>query len=346
MSSPRTWGCFFELIHKVIRDCVFPTHVGVFLIFFLSVALRKSLPHARGGVSRNHGGKSDNAQSSPRTWGCFPKPRSVRLPRRVFPTHVGVFLTKDRNGAFDVRLSHARGGVSTPYYFRKGMGLSSPRTWGCFYEDFVEFHIDGVFPTHVGVFLSFMISFLRFSSLPHARGGVSPVVKTSITVYVSSPRTWGCFFLEMRGVERAVVFPTHVGVFLKVKSWQKLLNRLPHARGGVSPEGYEEVPYVLSSPRTWGCFHTCLPLRYACLVFPTHVGVFLRTLGNSGIQCCLPHARGGVSITVLVYRFYLVSSPRTWGCFYTKRCIYATLIVFPTHVGVFLLSELPYPKDM
>ena len=173
MSSPRTWGCFFELIHKVIRDCVFPTHVGVFLIFFLSVALRKSLPHARGGVSRNHGGKSDNAQSSPRTWGCFPKPRSVRLPRRVFPTHVGVFLSLYLYTDSTLCLPHARGGVSIQSVAYMPPSSSSPRTWGCFYCP------------------NFRIR--RICSLPHARGGVSLHSGDWRCPRTSSPRTWGCF---------------------------------------------------------------------------------------------------------------------------------------------------------
>ena len=167
----------------------------------------------------------------------------------------------------------------------------------------------------MGVFLSGRWIKIKNYCLPHARGGVSEGFKAYTVMIGSSPRTWGCFYETPQNPRIRKVFPTHVGVFLKVKSWQKLLNRLPHARGGVSPEGYEEVPYVLSSPRTWGCFHTCLPLRYACLVFPTHVGVFLRTLGNSGIQCCLPHARGGVSLHSGDWRCPRTSSPRTWGCF-------------------------------
>ena len=173
-------------------------------------------------------------------------------------------------------------------------------------------------------------------SLPHARGGVSQNRGASGCHGESSPRTWGCFSRKTGMGLSMFVFPTHVGVFPPLITSERAWGCLPHARGGVSTRILWSSTLTASSPRTWGCFHTCLPLRYACLVFPTHVGVFLRTLGNSGIQCCLPHARGGVSITVLVYRFYLVSSPRTWGCFYTKRCIYATLIVFPTHVGVFL----------
>ena len=212
-------------------------------------------------------------------------------------------------------LPHARGGVSCALSGGTQICPSSPRTWGCFLKSFMLLSFLSVFPTHVGVFLSGRWIKIKNYCLPHARGGVSEGFKAYTVMIGSSPRTWGCFYETPQNPRIRKVFPTHVGVFLKVKSWQKLLNRLPHARGGVSPEGYEEVPYVLSSPRTWGCFHTCLPLRYACLVFPTHVGVFLRTLGNSGIQCCLPHARGGVSLHSGDWRCPRTSSPRTWGCF-------------------------------
>ncbi|SMG62334.1 conserved hypothetical protein [methanotrophic bacterial endosymbiont of Bathymodiolus sp.] len=50
--------------------------------------------------------------SSPRPWGCFQIKRFLRTSNAVFPTPVGVFLTKayDENGRDG--LPHARGGVS------------------------------------------------------------------------------------------------------------------------------------------------------------------------------------------------------------------------------------------
>ena len=35
-----------------------------------------------------------------------------------------------------------------------------------------------------------------------------------------------------------------------------------------------------------------------------------------------------------------MSSPRTWGCFSVRETYISRLIVFPTHVGVFLYSAL------
>ena len=50
-SSPRAWGCFPEIIGDVIRLMVFPTCVGVFLLYLVPFDLFPGLPHVRGGVS-------------------------------------------------------------------------------------------------------------------------------------------------------------------------------------------------------------------------------------------------------------------------------------------------------
>ena len=53
-----------------------------------------------------------------------------------------------------------------------------------------------------------------------------------------------------------------------------IVQRLPHARGGVStPEFFHDFSLV-SSPRTWGCFRHVAAVEHQPAVFPTHVGVF------------------------------------------------------------------------
>ena len=86
-----------------------------------------SLPHARGGVS--HGGEHGEREFI------------------VFPTHVGVFLTKHQRAQERACLPHARGGVSISGAFSLGGEGSSPRTWGCFHTgtEFSPVHV--VFPT-------------------------------------------------------------------------------------------------------------------------------------------------------------------------------------------------------
>ena len=55
-----------------------------------------------------------------------------------------------------------------------------------------------------------------------------------------------------------------------------IVQGLPHACGGVSHVPDQAVPYIVSSPRMWGCFPMGMGKTEAALVFPTHVGVFLR----------------------------------------------------------------------
>ena len=71
-------------------------------------------------------------------------------------------------------------------------------------------------------------------SLPHARGGVSDLLDGFKAVFQSSPRTWGCFRVKKLEGWGAIVFPTHVGVFLFAFIKPLSDEGLPHARGGVS----------------------------------------------------------------------------------------------------------------
>ena len=91
-SSPHTWGCFFLRENTRLHYCVFPTHVGVFLMDWPDVAVKVRLPHTRGGVSRSSWPPTGAIRSSPHTWGCFQKATKKLDCTAVFPTHVGVFL--------------------------------------------------------------------------------------------------------------------------------------------------------------------------------------------------------------------------------------------------------------
>ena len=73
------------------------------------------------------------------------------------------------------------------------------------------------------------------------------------------------------------------------------------------------------------------------MVFPTHVGVFLAPSFGGMPALRLPHACGGVSELVIQQEPGVMSSPRMWGCFYKLRLLQLHQVVFPTHVGVFLL---------
>ena len=234
------------------------------------------LPHARGGVSFSPFRKFTFRMSSPRTWGCFcGTPQNPHI-RKVFPTHVGVFLRRYFLFLAIPCLPHARGGVSLSSRSHTVKQLSSPRTWGCFFTFDRDRESGG--------------------SLPHARGGVSLASVVVGALLLSSPRTWGCFLCSLSDSSSGGVFPTHVGVFLRMREVPQRLSRLPHARGGVSSVGIgflgrQSLPHARggvslqvtvttsstgSSPRTWGCFRRERLQSFCSTVFPTHVGVFLR----------------------------------------------------------------------
>ena len=153
-----------------------------------------------------------------------------------------------------------------------------------------------VFPTLVGVFPTMTMNKQPTTSLPHARGGVSPGVHTRFKEQASSPRSWGCFSIPTIPVAGQRVFPTLVGVF---PSFPVI-----------------DTSCGTSSPRSWGCFYTADQVLRWTSVFPTLVGVFPRCPAQVSAARCLPHARGGVS----------------WA----QAAIGAHRKVFPTLVGVFL----------
>ena len=176
--------------------------------------------------------------------------------------------------------------------------MSSPRSWGCFYRGALVRLGHEVFPTLVGVFLYDGRLLQPVPSLPHARGGVSPVWSWFYLPGLSSPRSWGCFLAKPRqrslphvfptlvgvfprsgvGGPFRCVFPTLVGVFPLRKLSISFAISLPHARGGVSQAILKKLECGKSSPRSWGCFRVraCHQVRDG--VFPTLVGVFLNAV--------------------------------------------------------------------
>ena len=213
--------------------------------------------------------------SSPRPWGCFSSTSCRFSMTGVFPTPVGVFLSRLSASRSFSSLPHARGGVSALQRNRNGIPRSSPRPWGCFYRSPCQISPSQVFPTPVGVFLTQITRFYFCCCLPHARGGVSLYRWCRKTTPESSPRPWGCFLRIRTAGSPGLVFPTPVGVFLDDPDHEIPMGRLPHARGGVSGKEIEKWQPDSSSPRPWGCFHRKSFCRTPRRVFPTPVGVFL-----------------------------------------------------------------------
>jgi len=94
-----------------------------------------------------------------------------------------------------------------------GWVQSSPRSWGCFEKLIPALDAFDVFPTLVGVFLTFRSGPRLALGLPHARGGVSNFLDAKYILFWSSPRSWGCFSIGRLHRSGQKVFPTLVGVF-------------------------------------------------------------------------------------------------------------------------------------
>ena len=171
----------------------------------------------------------------------------------------------------------------------------SPRPWGCFRKKRLQGLKKTVFPTPVGVFLHRAFAFLRPTSIPHARGGVSghPYILPADLLY--SPRPWGCFRIPRSFATHSRVFPTPVGVFPGMACPLGTQLCIPHARGGVSKGRRRCEAQSWYSPRPWGCFYTGDRCPIPQSVFPTPVGVFLIMASLQLLIIRIPHARGGVS---------------------------------------------------
>ena len=131
----------------------------------------------------------------------------------VFPTPVGVFLSLDSATFRRLCLPHARGGVSQKSTPCLRIMRSSPRPWGCFLLICDQTAEDYVFPTPVGVFDVPRACYSLAKRLPHARGGVSTLKNNFFSFFLSSPRSWGWFYLRGCMTSSRLVFPTLVGVF-------------------------------------------------------------------------------------------------------------------------------------
>ena len=147
--------------------------MGVYLRFHRFSQARLSFPHACGGVPTRADTRKNVLRFSPRMWGCTGDRRSFVPSARVFPTHVGVYLSV----VYCVDI------------------------------------LDTVFPTHVGVYLTTYTELRIETSLPHACGGVPCSNIKAAYALAFSPRMWGCTDLFLHKRLKAFVFPTHVGVY-------------------------------------------------------------------------------------------------------------------------------------
>ena len=130
--SPRRWGCFRKRRQNHGSRGFSPRRWGCFRGFGDRRKSFGGFPHAGGDVSPGMPCASSSCRFSPRRWGCFRYCLERSWLRRVFPTQVGMFLSRrlsiGRRGSFP----HAGGDVSVTSSLRFRRSLFSPRRWGCF----------------------------------------------------------------------------------------------------------------------------------------------------------------------------------------------------------------------
>jgi len=233
---------------------VFPTCVGVFLQMDLPVLGTRGIPHVCGGVSSPYLLVLFAGVYSPRVWGCFQGDVRDDDAGIVFPTCVGVFPLCIVRILRKEGIPHVCVGVSFYEVFKTRTSAYSPRVWGCFQPGHIRVVQLDVFPTCVGVFLSWPFPLRECCGIPHVCGGVSfhPWIRSFRIGY--SPRVWGCFSLICFSESACVVFPTCVGVFPHKLQAADKLYRIPHVCGGVSAKGALLIASLKYSPRVCGCF--------------------------------------------------------------------------------------------
>ena len=207
-------------------------------------------------------------------WGCFCVARRKRSPCPVFPTHVGVFLMVGICMISIPRIPHSCGGVSPILSDALEGEWYSPLMWGCFPVVLCVHYSTSVFPTHVGVFLGGHNWICKCDCIPHSCGGVSDMQAGTPEQMEYSPLMWGCFLALIVVTDEAIVFPTHVGVFLDGSVDRPYCFGIPHSCGGVSLYCTFHKAHRKYSPLMWGCFLASVGLPADFAVFPTHVGVF------------------------------------------------------------------------
>ena len=112
--------------------------------------------------------------------------------------------------------------------------MYAPRTWRCFYLSPEEESQVDVCSTHVEMFPEKAVLMLSKPGMLHARGDVSLIVCQKSKMDEYAPRTWRCFYIEIKAEEREVVCSTHVEMFPGQATFGISCGSMLHARGDVS----------------------------------------------------------------------------------------------------------------
>ena len=132
---------------------------------------------------------------------------------------------------------------------------------------------------------------------PHACGDESEYIPEEDINDIFSPRVWGWILLYNEKQEESKIFPTHVGINLRLWSSRQLWRSTPRTCGD-EPGGNNKTCWNKQfSPRMWGWTYSRNAAARDDPVFPTYVGMNLHIMH---LICSLknfPHIYGDESVT-------------------------------------------------
>ena len=292
-------------------------------------AFSRGFPHTRGDVPELARKGESVRGFSPHAWGCSVLQTAANRNLPVFPTRVGMFLSRTDVPRLSSRFPHTRGDV--PWSCKKKGGKSefSPHAWGCSGQQSDQNLTCWVFPTRVGMFRACARAWPPRRSFPHTRGDVPWRVTVSGKPFSFSPHAWGCSVVQLHMGAARRVFPTRVGMFRQYNFWSLCRSRFPHTRGDVPLARAMIGRAGKFSPHAWGCSDVRRTGARQGVVFPTRVGMFLG-FERPCVKCVrFPHTRGDVPSAQPKPETPKPFSPHAWGCSWCVLVISILLRGFP-----------------
>ena len=172
-------------------------------------------------------------------------------------------------------LPHMRGDVPCSEYFALGKTADVPHAWGCSSS---EQATTGGLPAclaHAGMFLIRFCHGPLCSCLPHMRGDLLALRRSTLNQNWAAPYAWGCSAHRRAACQDRPVCPAHAGMFLTRMDAVILASCPPRTRGDVPSPSLVPQSARTFSPHTRGCSHDERVHILAHCVCPTRVGMHL-----------------------------------------------------------------------
>ena len=150
-------------------------------------------------------------------------------------------------------LPHMRGDVPCSEYFALGKTADVPHAWGCSSS---EQATTGGLPAclaHAGMFLIRFCHGPLCSCLPHMRGDLLALRRSTLNQNWAAPYAWGCSAHRRAACQDRPVCPAHAGMFPHRVSCRNRPGRFPRTREDVPTTSACIFLPTVSAPRAWGC---------------------------------------------------------------------------------------------